>query len=299
MRHSILPPVNRQDAKRQGTGPPPLGPSAPHRRSRIAPFEKSPMAKSALLNPRFFARSVHAVAPDLIGATLLSGGVGGVIVEVEAYHQTDPAAHSYRGRTPRLCVSLLRHPLVSQFRLRAGRKRQRSSDPGPAAHRWSRRHASTPGGQGRAPALLRAWTAVPGARHHRRCERAPARAPAVRIARAHTHARNRGRSADRNKPGARAAMAPRSQGLAVLEQAVPPGLTARSRWRTRKAREKPHATSGSRHASVSLRPASGLRRLTPGPRPSGAPAPRRSSGGAPRFLRAVRVHLRRPPQARA
>jgi DNA-3-methyladenine glycosylase len=49
----------------------------------------------------FFARSVHQVAPDLIGATLLFNGVGGVIVEVEAYHHTDPAAHSYNGPTPR------------------------------------------------------------------------------------------------------------------------------------------------------------------------------------------------------
>jgi DNA-3-methyladenine glycosylase len=62
------------------------------------------MARSAVLDRRFFARSVHAVAPDLIGATLLSRGVGGIIVEVEAYHQTDPAAHSYRGRTPRNAV---------------------------------------------------------------------------------------------------------------------------------------------------------------------------------------------------
>jgi DNA-3-methyladenine glycosylase len=52
----------------------------------------------------FFDRSVHAVAPDLIGATLLVDGVGGVIVEVEAYHHTDPAAHSYRGETPRNAV---------------------------------------------------------------------------------------------------------------------------------------------------------------------------------------------------
>ena len=49
----------------------------------------------------FFARSVHVVAPDLIGATLLVNGVGGVIVEVEAYHHTDPAAHSFRGPTAR------------------------------------------------------------------------------------------------------------------------------------------------------------------------------------------------------
>ena len=48
-----------------------------------------------------FDRSVHEVAPELIGATLLVNGVGGVIVEVEAYHHTDPAAHSYRGPTER------------------------------------------------------------------------------------------------------------------------------------------------------------------------------------------------------
>jgi DNA-3-methyladenine glycosylase len=47
---------------------------------------------------------VHAVAPDLIGATLLFKGVGGVIVEVEAYHHTDPAAHSFGGRTERNSV---------------------------------------------------------------------------------------------------------------------------------------------------------------------------------------------------
>ena len=49
----------------------------------------------------FFARSVHEVAPDLIGATLLFNSVGGVIVELEAYHHTDPAAHSFRGPTAR------------------------------------------------------------------------------------------------------------------------------------------------------------------------------------------------------
>jgi len=53
------------------------------------------------LKRAFFARSVHEVAPDLIGVTLLVNGVGGVIVEVEAYHHTDPAAHSFHGPTPR------------------------------------------------------------------------------------------------------------------------------------------------------------------------------------------------------
>jgi DNA-3-methyladenine glycosylase len=53
------------------------------------------------LKRSFFARSVHEVAPQLIGATLLVKGVGGIIVEVEAYHHTDPAAHSFRGPTAR------------------------------------------------------------------------------------------------------------------------------------------------------------------------------------------------------
>jgi len=50
----------------------------------------------------FFARSVHEVAPDLLGSSVLVNGVGGPIVEVEAYESAiDPAAHGFRGRTPR------------------------------------------------------------------------------------------------------------------------------------------------------------------------------------------------------
>ena len=56
------------------------------------------------LRKSFFDRSVHEVAPELIGASLLFNGVGGRIVEVEAYHHTDPAAHSYGGRTERNAV---------------------------------------------------------------------------------------------------------------------------------------------------------------------------------------------------
>ena len=50
------------------------------------------------LTREFFARSVHEVAPELIGATLLFDGVGGRIVEVEAYDQDDPASHGFGGR---------------------------------------------------------------------------------------------------------------------------------------------------------------------------------------------------------
>jgi DNA-3-methyladenine glycosylase len=62
-------------------------------------LQEPPLGKP--LKRGFFARSVHEVAPALIGTTFLMDGVGGVIVEVEAYHHTDPAAHSYRGPTPR------------------------------------------------------------------------------------------------------------------------------------------------------------------------------------------------------
>ena len=49
----------------------------------------------------FFARRVHEVAPDLLGVTLLVDGVGGPIVEVEAYDHEDPASHSFGGQTAR------------------------------------------------------------------------------------------------------------------------------------------------------------------------------------------------------
>jgi len=43
-------------------------------------------------------RSPHDVAPDLIGAQLYVDGVGGTIVEVEAYDHEDPAAHAFGNR---------------------------------------------------------------------------------------------------------------------------------------------------------------------------------------------------------
>lgn len=55
----------------------------------------------APLDESFYARSVHEVARDLIGCALLVDGVGGVIVETESYHASEPACHAYVGLTPR------------------------------------------------------------------------------------------------------------------------------------------------------------------------------------------------------
>jgi DNA-3-methyladenine glycosylase len=53
------------------------------------------------LQADFFERSVHQVARELIGCTLVYGDCGGVIVETESYERDDPACHAYVGRTPR------------------------------------------------------------------------------------------------------------------------------------------------------------------------------------------------------
>ena len=52
----------------------------------------------------FFARPVVDVARDLVGCTLAHGRTAGVIVETEAYHESEPACHAYVGVTPRTRV---------------------------------------------------------------------------------------------------------------------------------------------------------------------------------------------------
>jgi DNA-3-methyladenine glycosylase len=61
-------------------------------------------ASAARLGVEFFDRSVHDVARELIGCRLLFAGVGGTIVETEAYEREDPASHSYVGITERTKV---------------------------------------------------------------------------------------------------------------------------------------------------------------------------------------------------
>jgi len=53
------------------------------------------------LTKAFYDRPVHDVARDLIGCALFHDGVGGVIVETEAYNRDDPACHAHRGVTER------------------------------------------------------------------------------------------------------------------------------------------------------------------------------------------------------
>jgi DNA-3-methyladenine glycosylase len=49
----------------------------------------------------FYARDVRVVARELIGCVVRHGPCAGVIVETEAYHQSEPACHAFIGRTAR------------------------------------------------------------------------------------------------------------------------------------------------------------------------------------------------------
>ena len=49
----------------------------------------------------FYRRPVVAVARDLVGCVVTYAGCSGVIVETEAYHESEPACHAYVGLTPR------------------------------------------------------------------------------------------------------------------------------------------------------------------------------------------------------
>jgi DNA-3-methyladenine glycosylase len=71
------------------------------RRSSLAWQAK---ARSRSLAPASFGRPVLEVARELIGCVVRHGDTAGVIVETEAYHESEPACHAFVGLTPRTQV---------------------------------------------------------------------------------------------------------------------------------------------------------------------------------------------------
>ncbi|HKP88986.1 MAG TPA: DNA-3-methyladenine glycosylase [Thermoleophilaceae bacterium] len=55
-------------------------------------------------DPAFYDRSVHDVARDLVGCVVRHGRSAGRVVEVESYHQEEPACHAFNGLTERTRV---------------------------------------------------------------------------------------------------------------------------------------------------------------------------------------------------
>jgi DNA-3-methyladenine glycosylase len=166
-------------------------------------------------------RSPHEVAPELIGAQLLVDGVGGVIVEVEAYDHEDPAAHGFGNRrTERNASMFLPGGHIYVYRSYgihwcmnivcdevgvAGAVLIRALQPTHGVDAMAAR---------RGVADERLLCSGPG----RLCQ---ALGVALQSARAAEAGRDRDRGADRNHQGGRAAVALRPGRLAVRQPPVP------------------------------------------------------------------------------
>ena len=89
----------------------PLRPASNRFRRRPSPIATKPFQPPTALPPEFFCRPAQEVAPELIGCLLLKrqvGGelLGGVILETEAYCQSEHACHGHRRRNPNSSVLL-------------------------------------------------------------------------------------------------------------------------------------------------------------------------------------------------
>ena len=69
-----------------------------------------------VLPAAFYDRPVLEVAPDLVGCVLRHDGCAGVIVEAEAYHESEPGSHAYVGVRPRTRVLFGRPGLAYVYR---------------------------------------------------------------------------------------------------------------------------------------------------------------------------------------
>ena len=201
------------------------------------------------LRRSFFDRPVLKVAAELIGATLMFRGVGG---DHRGGRGLSPyrSGRAYLQRADRpqcgdvwaaglcLCVSVLRHPLVRECRLRGRRFGQRRPDPRARADPRHRGDAAAARPEGRAASLLRPGPVMRGARHHARrrtawrstgrpsnCGRVPEKPDIVE-----------GR-ADRDHQGRRPALAFRRQRLALsrASRSRADTLTRQPNKRTRNA----------------------------------------------------------------
>lgn len=96
-RHSGSTPHSDGPASRPGA-------AAPAPAALSADRSPVPPPGSPVLPASFYDRPVLEVAHDLVGCGFFFDGVGGRIVETEAYAHDDPCCHGFRGRTQRNAV---------------------------------------------------------------------------------------------------------------------------------------------------------------------------------------------------
>ena len=183
---------------------------------------------------------MNEVARDLIGVELLVDGVGGEIVEVEAYSPDEPGSHSFRGRTPRNAVMFGPPGYAYVYRsygihwclnFVCGPGELASADPDPRARADDRPRRDAQARRGldderllcSGPGRLCEALGVTGA-----FDGLPLDAPPFSLRPPQREARGRRRAAYRPDEGRRAAVALRTGGVAVRQPALPDGVALRA-----------------------------------------------------------------------